>query len=754
MQIRYLLILLITLLVLKRCDYLSEQNYLTINFVESINAQTLLEHRDINTEPPVEGVVNISDNQNKSKVGNTVNAENKVNSASGFEVVASSTGFKELKEETSEKEDSQQIYVDKLIDPIAASKPEKIDQEDKTKRHGNNMLHTIVFGSAFNNGSNQSSTNDQGLEYLGFTQTINYGDIRLRMTVLNEDDTQNNLDIGSTNEAQKGLKRLSIEQRDFPINSTVLMDNIIGTHRVGEIDSLRSGYSGVVTQRINSTASDIIGISTGIKKDNQSLSFSAGRSGINVGKFYSGFIEQEGNIQYLKYNKLSDRYFITTDLWRTNGVETNANDDLKSGLKSSLDYRINKEVTTNLTLARSEESSAMLVNYLKSGVNAQQEFGLYYFEPEFLWVRSIIGDDSVGALYKYTGRSGLSNVNFSFEYRRDKFDNILSTERSTKYLTSGWSKRLSRKESQSIFYSARQTDKSDITTNDSTLDQNVSWNVTRQHKSDMLSNLRLGYRTRERENNFNSNYRWNFDYNEFSSLAFYFEFERLKEEGLTSSVWGSGASWQSQIAQGHDISTSINYRNQDSEETDTKNNNWGAAFSYNWYVNNELAINFQANYNRLEIRTTGEIDSSDELFTESEIFVEEDAGYNTSATLSINYNFGSLSNKRVIGKTKKDIYGAGRIKGVVFLDENNDGILQIHEKRINGIRLLLNGSHTAVSNSEGEFEYNNISPGDHNIFINESQLPLPFTTGEKQETDVFIELRKTSEVFIPLKILN
>ena len=78
------------------------------------------------------------------------------------------------------------------------------------------------------------------------------------------------------------------------------------------------------------------------------------------------------------------------------------------------------------------------------------------------------------------------------------------------------------------------------------------------------------------------------------------------------------------------------------------------------------------------------------------------------------------------------------VSGSVFADANGTGIRDRDEKGMEGIRLEMDSTETAVSNAEGHYRFENLSLGQHFIKIDTSNLPNGYhlASPEIQEIDV------------------
>ena len=91
--------------------------------------------------------------------------------------------------------------------------------------------------------------------------------------------------------------------------------------------------------------------------------------------------------------------------------------------------------------------------------------------------------------------------------------------------------------------------------------------------------------------------------------------------------------------------------------------------------------------------------------------------------------------------------------GIVFLDENRNGVFDNKEKTLKGI-LVSNGQDVVQTNEKGEWKLNAssakdiflIKPAGYSVPVNKIQIPLHFVQGEaKYQTGINFPLEKTEE---------
>ena len=87
--------------------------------------------------------------------------------------------------------------------------------------------------------------------------------------------------------------------------------------------------------------------------------------------------------------------------------------------------------------------------------------------------------------------------------------------------------------------------------------------------------------------------------------------------------------------------------------------------------------------------------------------------------------------------------GFGRIAGVVYLDQNDDGFFQPGETGAQGVTLLLDGRFVARTDASGRYEFSEVAAGKHTVEIVPDNLPLPYAPRHSGRIEVEVPVRST-----------
>jgi hypothetical protein len=103
-----------------------------------------------------------------------------------------------------------------------------------------------------------------------------------------------------------------------------------------------------------------------------------------------------------------------------------------------------------------------------------------------------------------------------------------------------------------------------------------------------------------------------------------------------------------------------------------------------------------------------------------------------------------------VGERAANSFGSGVISGVVFFDQNGDGLRQAHEPGAGNVRVVLEGRHVQPTDKEGRFEFRGVAIGARRLSLQADRLPLPWAAPEGVALTVNVPLRGVAQAEIPL----
>lgn len=94
--------------------------------------------------------------------------------------------------------------------------------------------------------------------------------------------------------------------------------------------------------------------------------------------------------------------------------------------------------------------------------------------------------------------------------------------------------------------------------------------------------------------------------------------------------------------------------------------------------------------------------------------------------------------------------GSGRLSGIVFFDENGDGIRQPTERGAANVTIYLDSRFPVTTDAQGRFAFPVVSPGSHSLRILNEALPLPWSVDDQHPPVANVPLRGDAVVDVPL----
>jgi len=95
--------------------------------------------------------------------------------------------------------------------------------------------------------------------------------------------------------------------------------------------------------------------------------------------------------------------------------------------------------------------------------------------------------------------------------------------------------------------------------------------------------------------------------------------------------------------------------------------------------------------------------------------------------------------------------GSGRIAGVLFLDENDNGRLDASEAGAANVVVLMNGRFAVRTDASGRFEFPAVVAGNHSLSVVPDNLPLAWNVPAEARFDVRVGVRGQTQVELPAK---
>jgi hypothetical protein len=121
--------------------------------------------------------------------------------------------------------------------------------------------------------------------------------------------------------------------------------------------------------------------------------------------------------------------------------------------------------------------------------------------------------------------------------------------------------------------------------------------------------------------------------------------------------------------------------------------------------------------------------------------------------LSLRYDAAWGQSRSMIGHANGS-YGSGMVRGVLFLDRNNNGVRDPGEDGVPGVTIYLDRGYSVETDANGEFRFDSVATGAHAVRVGVANVPLPWEPRNASPLDITVHTRETAVVEIPLVILN
>ncbi|MEM9743394.1 MAG: hypothetical protein AAF918_11980 [Pseudomonadota bacterium] len=638
-------------------------------------------------------------------------------------------------------------YQDRLINPDGPRSDPWIDTDARRRRPWDRLDQHLELAALYRDDEAFfADALDLGLQYVASLDTGNWGRLQLRLVALDEFDEFSGPETAGNGlfTQKQGLSRWSLEQSGLPLSGQWSLDSVVGMHRQRPAPMARRGS--LISYRFSAAEPDVLGASTQLNGPAFSLGLATGRLGQSRGTLLPGFVETQGRMQRLSLTRRNQDRAMTLDAWQTNGQTLVEN---RTGFRLSVDQRLNAKTDVSLTAVDSGGQRALLLGGVMDQGSATHDFGAYYFENDLLWLDTRIGDDNAGAFYRFNQRRGGRTLGMSMEFRRDGLagDQVLPSDNA--FINLSYAARLSRRSHWNHVLSLRER-RTEGGGNDVS-EQNLRSYFTRQHDGGGRSSISLLSRRRDDGWEFQTSYGWFRELGAADSVELSTWHTGRYGGVIDGDEFMFGANWRHDFARGGSLSLGAGYALGRSRLDE--NQGFQGNLSLDYPFSRAFSASLQLDYSRDRTDYLGEDrrNLAGEFFTGS-TFDEDDLLQSRSFTamFRLRYDLEGRAAQRTLNP-RRGTRGAGRVRGVLFIDTNGDGVQQPSEDGLAGVTLYLDSVHPTVTDAAGGFEFPQVGLGQHYMFVDAQALPLPWLLTGGEFTPIDVRLRRTTEVAIPVR---
>jgi hypothetical protein len=622
--------------------------------------------------------------------------------------------------QTADKSALDDIYVDQLIEPGLDGKLFDSElREEEAEPEGRRFLS--VGYQYYRDKRSPYDDWENGILVNGRRETLNYGNFDLS-GVLRKGNRQSYQD-------DSGNTQFTLRQFDFAVSEHRVMDNTAGVLRSNADSMISNSF------RMNLPSALLLGAKSRISGQDSSLDISAGRIGrLGTGQI-QGFDTSDGKLFSLGYNReIGSQWRIGTYAL---DLENSTDAPDHQSVASAMEYRSEDErqrYKAHLLFDSKGQNGAWLDG--DSRINQwRNRYGVFRLERDLLWADTALSNDQQGAYLRSETRSlrnafttGLDFVDTNINNDSTRPDNYLYNG----FLDDSW--RVTHKITIGSTLTLRGSSPRNDAAGDEIRNYVVSGYISRGFAIG-TSRLQVSASRLEEGSDAGNGYGivWDQDWNLRQNLSVSSSLSHENESGIDNQETRSSAA----LLMRYEMTTSLNwdadisYVRVDSKQLNTQNNLFGSLAMYwrflrNWDASLRVTLNqFDSNAD-----TVGPDLSGDEK----------------TLLFSVRYSESRGRPFVLLGQKTADGHGYGDITGLVFYDENGDGIRQASEQAARDVVVYLDKRYVATTDSDGRYRFEHITTGKHVLTLALEDLPLPWGLLDDAPRQVNVGIRSGSEV--------
>ncbi len=634
-------------------------------------------------------------------------------------------------EKKQEKMATPEVYVDQYM---TESELLSFDEDDEENQPPGRRLLEAEYQYYLNRDDFLGDETEQGLHARYRRETLDYGelDFEVSLSDFTQDDNTRN------HEGSDAL--VTIRQTGMPISNDFRLNNALGHQRTPVDPFLHGGY------RFRLPTSPLLGYSAELFSSQQKMQWFAGVTGDFEGVALQQFDDDSGTLLGASWQQeLKSSWTLGGQVTNLQGHDEVA--DHTSVLLAGKYAPAGERQSHELHLLADDNSHVGVWSDSKQRLAAGMVFryGGFYIEPDLLWTDADIADDQVGLYLRLDKQGFRNNFSVGYDYFETGIENDAPVQSSNHAVYFNNNFRVNRR--LTLGAAASVTRREFVATEN---DQQDSWRVNgfvyyRFPLGTSRFEIAAGELDSRNPANSRSNHalRWSHDWKTPQHFRLTTELsaenEQLFEDELqqyTASLiyrqeFMDNLFWGGNLSVIHSNSDQLGAQDGASVGLDAR---W--QMTPHWYTSLSL------NYNE----TTTDAGTSDFFNTDNNVKTD-------GVWLTVGYARTSGRPYPNFG-VRNGSAGTGGITGVVFFDENRDGIRQVGEKLVQGVVILLDGRYETRTDNRGRFEYRPVPTGSHHVRLAVEDLPLPWGLDDESPVQVEVRVRQTAEVNFPLVRLD
>jgi len=535
-----------------------------------------------------------------------------------------------------------------------------------------------------------------------------------------------------------------VRQTEFPLTEKVQMDNTLGVHRP------LAGWTRYRASRLSVLTPTLFGASSSMTAGQHTFRASVGDIGRLRGPLSQAYFSEHATAAILGDTWDSGRnWLLAGDLWNVSGSSDETENRTGYSLLAAHVGSNKNRPDKLLQVIGTDKGSQGVTGYIvKQYSRFTHELGAYAIGPDMNWLARDLSDDQNGIYLRSDYDKGRTHLNSSLEWVDSQIHSTKGAAARKGLLANlGWNFRQSYASTFGAtgYYRGYREGAGEDQIFGSAVNSRIfyTYRHNRRFRSrwEATENISDLSRDAGAVTTQSLEYGLTFERSESSQLELALGAQRQTDD--FSESWNPTADIRGNAPLPHGgwIDGSLGYSLYSVHKGDGQAN-WHAQMHMEYPFATNWAAGLQINFNQVYY------DRSQEP-TVLDPFDTPDSRRATSVLLTVRYRTNGGTPVSPLGQSA-DSLGSGSVRGVVFMDENNDGVQQGDEKTASGVEVYLDGRYLAKTDASGYFRFPLVATGKHSIFILEETLPLPWEA-EQNNVPLDVSLRNWTKIAVPLK---
>jgi len=627
-----------------------------------------------------------------------------------------------------------EVYHDSLIDPSITVDP---FSTSGTKGFGTGLLPGRAsvelrhYDQNVHNGES-GRTKENGVAVDVQQDTQHYGRFNLRAVGTSADSS------GIVSSQYDGGHYINLSQRDFAVTDHWLMNNEVGNLRARAPGLMStSGYIRLPEPLLE-------GASAELRSPDMEFRVSSGTLGGYQGRtfpvFTTDFSSGRASGFGLSY-RLAPEWQAALQTWQSRNVQSLSGQDSFNSTSAAVQFDGQNQGKAQLSLLNSDNGAqGVWFDGEKRFSRWLHSLSLYRMDPNLNWIdrNNAVLSDQQGVAWRTSTRAYRTGLSVGADASENNLeqDPTKTTTRNIS-LYGNLSHQLSNKMSLTgyLLRGSQNTSGMGMDTHDNitTVQGGVS-NAFSNGTSNVLVNI--SDRSGDSGNQFTrTNTSWDHYWNPYAGLnnlrtGIQFSQQTHSSNDFTEATVRGGAGWSQNRL---NLTGTASYGRVSSDSLDT-NTSSSFVFALGWRLANAWHLGADLSYSQNFLTTS--------ILGESRVTDRQ-------LMVSLRYNEAWGRAQSPVGRVNGS-YGRGSVRGILFLDRNNNGVQDPGEPGVAGVTIYLDRGFSVETDAKGEFVIDSVATGTHVLRVNTANVPLPWEPRDEKPPEITVNTRKTTVVEIPL----